>query len=131
MTPSNQLALERLDLAISRIQKGWTKGADARDSLGRRVYPYEPRAVCWCLQGALGLFSPVFEDEIQKIPASEIILPRIMKKIFDSDRSFSFEYICYHIAQWNDNASRIRSEVLQLLQDVRADILAEEGGTSP
>lgn len=35
----------------------WTQGARARDALGKKVKPHDPRAVCWSLNGAIAIAS--------------------------------------------------------------------------
>lgn len=42
-----------LNEAAAYIHRGWVKGEFAEDADGNGVEPTSPRAVCWCLAGAI------------------------------------------------------------------------------
>lgn len=44
-----------------RDPKNWTTGFFARDKEGHGTQPYDPEAVCWCLEGAMK--KAVYETE--------------------------------------------------------------------
>ena len=48
MTPADVLRA-----AASRVRRGWTQGANARDIDGVAVEAYSESAVCWCAVGAI------------------------------------------------------------------------------
>lgn len=89
------MILDKLDIAISRIEKRWCKGALARDMLGFPTNPEGPRAVSWCIIGACGideLLSDISETIRDKYPGET------------------------SIAKWNDDLDRTRKEVLEVLR---------------
>jgi hypothetical protein len=45
----------RRTLEILREPEQWTATARARDEYGNHVAPYDPRAVCWCIEGAVSM----------------------------------------------------------------------------
>lgn len=47
--------LERLERGLSRVKKGWTTHALARNERNTPVQPYDSTATCWCAVGALML----------------------------------------------------------------------------
>jgi hypothetical protein len=40
----------------------WTKGVCARDSRGKEIDPESPKAICWCIKGALYKCYPDDDD---------------------------------------------------------------------
>lgn len=42
-------------LALISSPAAWTRGALARDEAGEVVWPNDPKATCWCPQGAISL----------------------------------------------------------------------------
>jgi hypothetical protein len=42
-----------LDKVAAKIEQGWTQEAFARDAKGNTVDSNSPKAVCWCLRGAM------------------------------------------------------------------------------
>jgi hypothetical protein len=80
------------------LRKGWTKCADARDRQGHSVYPEEPFAVCFCLNGALRAVRAPTEVTI-------FIAGRLPK-----------EYK-YDLLRWNDDRDRTKGEVIKFLDD--------------
>lgn len=55
MDPTVKLQLWRAVRERLSDPARWIKGTYARDSEGRSVLPDSPRAVCWCLDGAIRL----------------------------------------------------------------------------
>jgi len=51
MTP--QQAIDALTRIKARLQKGWIKGRIAENEYGEGVSPEDPRAIVWCLKGAI------------------------------------------------------------------------------
>lgn len=41
--------------ALIQDESCWTREAHARDASGRCVKPYDPRAVRWCIEGAVAI----------------------------------------------------------------------------
>lgn len=50
MTTKNEV----LSLAAAHIEKGWCKGTFAKTARGEHVLASDPKAIKWCVQGAMG-----------------------------------------------------------------------------
>lgn len=48
-------AILRKAYALIQNEKCWCTEANARDASGRRVKPYDPTAVQWCIEGAVAI----------------------------------------------------------------------------
>lgn len=48
-------AILRKAYALIQDESRWCTGANARDASGRRVRPYDPTAVQWCIEGAVAI----------------------------------------------------------------------------
>lgn len=139
---------EALEEAYSLIEKGWTQlacygsnGAGARsrndhnlddlddDTTLDQVNWDDPRAVCWCLEGAISLAAKRkgLSDGLEKI-----FLYRISASIMEADPNYGYavpiidakhEVICPEdyvidvlITCWNDMGDRTKEEVLAILE---------------
>lgn len=83
----------------------WTKGTEARRKSGHAVVLDSPKAVKWCLLGAIKYCYPDWEDRWE-----------IMKKVYSA---LELE-LSDSITDWNDKKSRIFKEVRSLIE--KADI---------
>jgi hypothetical protein len=102
MKPSEEL------LAMRELLAGpgaWIRGTYARDRNGKDVGPYNPDAVCWCVQGAMGKLR--FSEE-----ARAYVKPLI-------DNSW---------AAWNDDPSRTHLEVVEMIERAAVAALESERG---
>lgn len=79
----------------------WTQCASARDAHGGPIAPYDKRAVCWCLEGAMrrvtGSDEGAWLDAFQLI-AFEVLVP----------------------SHWNDLPWRSQEHVLAMLDNLIA-----------
>lgn len=92
--------LETLKAVRRRLEKpeAWTKGSNARDEDGLSRDPSSPKAVCWCLNGAIWRESTV----------------RGFTLLADRDRvrdALGFRMYT-DVAEWNDEEYRTHAEVL-------------------
>ena len=103
--------IEVFETAKGYIERGWTTWAMARDSKGHVVSHRDPKAVCWCLLGAIRAVenSSLYWDSILSI------LNRYMVSQYKNSS---------HIL-WNDIPGRTKEHVLNLLDlciyDLRGD----------
>lgn len=87
-----------LTLALCKIRRGWTQGADARDKDGRMVFhPAHRRCASWCANGALTAAS------------GELGFPTSAAHA----RLSIGEYALY---EWNDAPGRKVEEVIELFE---------------
>lgn len=89
-------ALDVLRAARERLTPdgAWTQGYGARDANGKPIDPKSPRAVCWCLIGALAAAG-----------AEE-------KQIFYAAQWLTTAGSWNTLPRWNDDPSRTQAEVL-------------------
>lgn len=96
------MLVEKLKEVYAVLDRGWTRGAYARDKKGRVIDPKDDRVVECCLSGAvrrvctstteIEMLSSALNEEIGKIASG------------------------YGIVWWNDCHDRTKEEVLQLVQ---------------
>lgn len=90
-----------LQKAISRIERGWTQHAMARDADGERVrLSDDPKACSWCLCGAI---------QGDDFKASNALYNLLFDRLPKGFRNLS---------EWNDEPGRTLDEVLALLRSV-------------
>jgi hypothetical protein len=84
------------DLRAARalIQRGWCKGAFARDETGIPVAPNEHHAVQWCSRGAIA--AATIRREAEHVAAVDALKMQVG----------------FAIAVWNDARERTQAEVL-------------------
>lgn len=127
--------LERVRRAISRIEKGWTQGLPAKESLGLPVSPDNQDAVCWCLIGALSLgdnslwkghedLGALFLDEAAIFVHKESLMS------FSKTPTFPTA-VCRNLWFWNDDPTRTQEEVLSLLRRVETRLLEKDIANDP
>ena len=101
----------RVLLRASKIlEDGWCQGYWARSGIGDRVMENDPRAVSFCIRGAL---CKAITDE--KLPAMHAISYEhtLMKRLKET-LSLQGEPIFGHIDTWNDLPDRTQDEVVEL-----------------
>lgn len=79
----------------------WTKGAYARNALGRQALVEDSEAVCWCFEGAI---MKCYGDIL-----SQVIEDKILAKISLQNHS---------IITWNDDSERTFAEVKALVEEL-------------
>jgi hypothetical protein len=103
--------LRLLGEATLRVRRGWCQGADARDANGSEVEPWDERAVCWSLLGAL---VAVLEDEARfrgDVPIEELAASLYaLADVIDVDS----------LAHWNDAPGRTQAHVVAALAAAEA-----------
>jgi hypothetical protein len=121
---SPQETVRRIDLAIIRIQKGWTQGAPARAISARSCLPDEKAAVCWCLTGALSI--PALEALGPFGDLLDFIHRQLNVPYTAGDHAVAAESPAADalikltkIQWWNDCSDRERGEVLEVLHAAR------------
>jgi hypothetical protein len=79
----------------------WCQGAIARDAAGKSSETWNPRAVAWCVLGAVRKVYPQGLAEFQRLAKT------LAARGFDS------------VSEWNDAPERTHAEVLALLEEVQ------------
>ena len=98
--------LELLELARELIERGWCQGADARDSAGADVDPWEPLATSWSLLGAIVAALEEVSGAFGELPLAHLAAALYaLAEIVDDDS----------LTEWNDDPRRTRDEVLRAL----------------
>jgi hypothetical protein len=98
-TGSGMNAIELLQQAKVRIERGWTQGWFARDSNGSRVEIGSDRATCFCISGAIYNKG----TDILELVKARYFLSRVLPRRFDN------------IVEFNDNESTTKEDVINLL----------------
>ena len=114
MTPLDVLRATRELLADP---KRWTQQAYARDERGQSVLFHDPRATCWCINGAVACVAPSDPDRVARIGAHRALCLAIG---LDAPESAQADAI-----KWNDAPERSHADVLKTID---AAIVAEGGG---
>jgi hypothetical protein len=91
-----------LEKVRKKLENGWCQGHLALDEQGRDVFPWDEKAICWCLYGAI-------ESE--------------RKNVVDVAQFIRWLINYQLIEEWNDAPSRTQEEVLSLLDIAIARIL--------
>lgn len=105
-----------LTFARKRVAKGWTQGVLARDETGKEVRPSSPKAVCWCMSGALNAVKPYSKGE----PATRNAVSNILNSITRPANGY---------VSWNDAPQRTQEEVLHIF-DRAIDMLRNKEPTT-
>lgn len=106
--------------AVLYVSTGWTQGALARDAEGRRVEPWDTRAVAWCLMGALEV------GVLETAGPYLLLLDWAIGAVRDhlpSDDQLLEEGGVYALRAWNDKPGRTREDVLRLLDRILRDVM--------
>jgi len=83
----------------------WIKNALARDLLGFQIFSEDPKATCWCLQGAMRKCYKTGSDEYYKVRGIlEIAIHNIVKNYTG-------------IASWQDHPDRTHVEIIALCKE--------------
>ncbi len=92
---------DQLEAVYKLIEKpeNWTRGWFARTASGEEVAPRDPRASCWCIEGALCKVLNVGTIDVEGIDARE-----------ELERKYDLE------ASMNDNKDTEHAQVLALLK---------------
>lgn len=105
MDPTVKLQLWRAVRERLSDPARWIKGTYARDSEGRSVLPDSPRAVCWCLDGAIRLEVTLAQGSDYRLYAA---LFNKAVALIDTRRHLS-------IVDWQDSPARKHKDVLDLV----------------
>lgn len=129
MSDERAIAEKILEVAITRIQKGWTQGALARDYLRTPLLGNSREAVCWCLMGSLS-FNPGW-SYIREYVVQELWIeiedrnPGFTKSVEELYGSLNNEPLVRNFqicSLWNDLKGRTKEEVLEVLTAVQRKI---------
>ena len=90
--------------ASEYVKQGWCQGVDAKDSTGEKVEVDDPRAVRWCVAGAMQAARCTVEDELA-LAAFIGFTPSVRS----ADRYWS-------LTVWNDRWGRTQQEVVDALE---------------
>lgn len=98
--------IELMITAKHQLEKGWCKGAVARDAFGKEVGALQPSAVSWCILGAMSystdkLLGPIRPSHSMYASSCGIILKSIVDDQCD-------------LVNMNDNAQSV-DEVIRLI----------------
>lgn len=103
--------LRLLEGARELVSTGWCRGADARDSAGVELDPWQDDAVSWSLLGAL---VAVLEREAARsgeIPIADLgAALYALADLIDTDS----------LVAWNDDARRSQPDVIRVLDAAAA-----------
>lgn len=100
MTTNTELR-DLLVRARERIEQGWTKGANARDSYGEEISSDSPAACQWCAQGAIMAEGVERCLELSAVCCLDHELSNVA-----SEWSW--------VASWSDEPERTKADVLAL-----------------
>ena len=97
-----------LRATVDLIERGWCRGADARDSEGHAVPASDPAATAWSLVGALVAVSERADADGTSLRDALWGISGVIP-----DRS---------LEGWNDALGRTQDETLQMLAHARASL---------
>lgn len=100
-----------------REPQDWTQGAWARDNFGKPVGVFHLGAVCWCLDGALGLACESFVGRDSAVRE----LARTNSMLVDDYTDAS---LLAWVRRWNDDPDRTHAEVIDLIDRTMARLQA-------
>ena len=107
--------LERLELALSRVKRGWTQYAFARDAHQEIVSPYSTRATCWCAAGAL----VVDRDELDTLEG-ELFLERVKAEVLKDRPGYKY------LSEINDNPECTKDAIVAMFEKTLARLKKEQ-----
>jgi len=95
----------------------WTQGVAARSRCGYAAEASSPRAVCWCLKGAIDLrlhdgIPDQFRRQLAVYRAFDLVLGYPLPPAHMKD------YAALHFTTWNDQRGRTVEEVIALCDKV-------------
>lgn len=119
MLPAHQKkAVAILEEARERIEKGWTQGAFARNSVGDAVNEDSEQACAWCVTGALMAAPRIAVDD-----AARFYLHKAIASIDDASQ--------HSLASWNDAPDRTQEEVLAAFDAAIKIARSSRAGATP
>jgi hypothetical protein len=71
--PKKEIAIEILEEAIGRVERGWTKLVSARDHYGNPVSPLDDEATRFCIDGAIARVAWERGDGVHNVVAVKAI----------------------------------------------------------
>ena len=101
--PQGLLLLKKARVLVAR---GWSQGADARDSDGSPVDPWDERAVEWSVLGAI---VAVLEREAKE--SGEVLLAELAAALYAVADVIEAD----SLSDWNDDPRRTHAEVVTVL----------------
>jgi hypothetical protein len=108
---ANVGGLRLLEGARHLVEHAWCRGADARDSNGVAVDPWEDEAVSWSLLGALVAVLERDATERGEMPLSELAAALYaLAEVIDTDS----------LTAWNDRPRRTQTDVVYVLDRAAA-----------
>ena len=102
----NGMVLRLLIAARGYVEKGWCRGAMARNARRVAVVPDSPSAVMWCASGAVRRAGLDLGSSVEKVNGCHNLL---MEGLSDREKAWNWS-----ISEWNDRNSRKKEEVLAL-----------------
>ena len=109
--------VRRIDAAIGYIERGWTRGALARDANGKSVNPTHFDAAAWCAIGAVGAACAGRRNRWE-------MYEEITQRLHDKTQE---RYGAHSVVSFNDNSNRARTrrQIIRIFKDVRESLLAD------
>jgi hypothetical protein len=116
VTPlERELGVATLTAALALLEeKGWTRGADARNRYGKATHPLSPRATCYCAQGALLCASPPGSGD---------------KALLVVERLVAHRYDGAPLTYFNDASGQKKENVLAIFHEA-LELFKKEGSSS-
>jgi len=97
------------------IESGWCRNADARDSGGLAVEPWDPHACSWSLLGAL-----VAQTEPARIERGELELAALQQAL----AALANALLADSLSEWNDCPGRTAADVTAVLSHAMDELRA-------
>ena len=104
--------LRLLREARALVAGAWCRGADARDSGGSKVSPWDDRAASWSLLGAI-----VAALEREAAVHGELSIPELATALYALANLVDSE----SLVEWNDRPRQTQGQVVAVLDRAAAD----------
>jgi hypothetical protein len=100
-----------LEEARTLVARAWCRGAEARDDTGAHVNPWDDRAACWSLLGAIVAVLEREASRDRELPLADLAAALCaIAKLIDSDS----------LVEWNDRPQQTQRAVLAVLDEAVA-----------
>ena len=105
--------LERTQEILAQPE-AWTQSALAKSASGRNVKTYSPKAVCYCLAGAV-MAAGNYPKDISKSRSMVVAMDALLRAILHTDKSPA-RATSVRIIDWNDEKERTHQDVMEAVR---------------
>jgi hypothetical protein len=115
-----------LHLAANLVEGGWTKGNMALDGMGDSIDPLDPRACAFCAHGALvAAANRIYPEMSREVLWEEVeIINEAVIELGLIPDTFEITGANAVVHQWNDEAYRMKIDVVETLHKAAQKIAA-------